>query len=549
MTTRAARRAAALPETDPRRQAFDMARIALRELGRPETELTELAERCGMDMSMVEPYVPYGGATSWDELTTYLRGETRRSEYDQLNYQLQTIMNNVLQARDMTDADRAAAIGAVATGFAERAAAIPGRADAEVAEEMGLDDPDELDEINEGEADDTPRPTGSWWKRHRKVSAKDAPAPMADATSSFIAFREGPTWRWFAAYSNRYYDNLKEVFPEASHQRFLDWADADPGSRYPELWDWHTPVGVGTFGLKEAGKLGMGRADFLDYQDGIALAGGYFYPEFADAAETLSKTQNLGTSHGFGFAPWDFNTKDGSYENHLTFEISPLPRQRAANFGTTFLADLGLKEDTMQFRADRRAFLVGIHGEIKVKAMEKALGEHAQGLKEAGIDFKDVDFAAALATPAPAAAAPATSTPAAAVETPAAPAAASSELVAAMREAMAPVTTAIETLTTRLTAVEQRDGPAAVDAQVAAMIRPRIQAPAETPSTSSSNIIRGNSAMVIRAKDGAEATPTLIPPHLQRYARGLGFEAVAADTEPAVPNAPASEAAAAAATA
>lgn len=498
---------------------FQRTRAALKEIGEDSPErLREIATKCGCDYDTViaNVYRPYGGAESFDDLQTYMRAETRRMAFNELNWQFNGLLDNIQADANLTEADRASRIIALAEDFASRAAAVPAHADAEVADDMV----EAAEDVSE--ADDT---RGGWWaqKRRQKAAVKDQ--PILDATSNFVAFKEGDTWRFVTAYSNRYYDNLKEVFPEASHERFLAWADADPPGRYPELWDWHTPVGVSTYGMKEAFKLGMGRADFLDYQDGIAVAAGYFYPEFNDAAEALSKTPGLGVSHGFGYAPWALNEKDGSYSEHFVFELSPLPRARAANFGTTFLTDLGIKEKDMNFRPDRRAFLVGIHGETKVKAMEKTLGDVATNMKDSGVDFKD--FAAELANmePAPAAAPAAAVTPVS--ESTPTPAAGDSlaAITNAVKEGLAPIAASVEDLTKRMGALEtsQKD----VDARAAELFGPRMRPPAAagtTPSEDPSNVVRGNSRMVAAAKDGAQETPLNIPPHLVRYAGMLGLQ-------------------------
>ena len=178
----------------------------------------------------------------------------------------------------------------------------------------------------------------------------------------------------------------------------------------------------------------------------------------------------------------------------------------------------------MQFRPDRRAFLVGVHGETKVKAMEKSLGEAALNLKDSGVDFKD--FAAELAKldePAPPAPA------AASASSPVTPAQADpaggdplEAIRGAVKDAVQPLTTAVDELRGRMEAFETREKD--VDGRVAAMFAPRVRPPAATtPSTDPANVVRGNSGMVAAAKDGAKLDPSNIPPHLRHYAEGFGL--------------------------
>jgi hypothetical protein len=234
-------------------------------------------------------------------------------------------------------------------------------------------------------------------KRKGAAYAARLPAEWTDSgskeatPSSFAAFKAADgSWRWLAVHSNNFYDRTGEVFPAAAHKEYVAWVDGTKA--YPELWDWHTP-------------FRMGKADVIDYdaQTGFMISGGYFYPGHEAEAEALAADPELGVSHGYEYGEKDLQA-DGSYRSYRTFEISPLPRHRAANNATMFLTELR-EENTMAFASEKRAYLVEKHGERAVKSMEDQLAAASSGMKSMGVSFKDfgdpepVNASAASAAP------------------------------------------------------------------------------------------------------------------------------------------------------
>lgn len=205
--------------------------------------------------------------------------------------------------------------------------------------------------------------------------------PAADAKKSLKSgFRsyQAPdgSWRWIAVHSNNFEDREGEIFPARVHKAFVEHVDRS--KEFPYLWDWHIP-------------FVMGRADMVDFDadSGMVVSAGTFFAGQEHAAKALSERGDLGVSHGYTYD--DEDLIDGVYHAYKTFEISPLPLDRAANEGTFFLAAEQLKENVMGFSKDKRDYLVGIHGEASVKAMEDLMVTNAKAMKEAGISFKDFD--------------------------------------------------------------------------------------------------------------------------------------------------------------
>lgn len=187
-------------------------------------------------------------------------------------------------------------------------------------------------------------------------------------------------YRWFAVYSNNYRDedNPPEIISEKSHRAFIDLVDAGAVD-YPELWHWHIP---GT---------AWGKADWLDYADGFAVASGYVYPGHEKEAETLSQLGDIRVSHGMP-SRFIVRSKDDPtiIDFHVTTEISDLPGFAAANPLTEFAVIYG-KESEMALSPEKREYLAKLGlGEDAIKEIEGNLASKAQAAAEAGRESKEV---------------------------------------------------------------------------------------------------------------------------------------------------------------
>jgi hypothetical protein len=276
-----------------------------------------------------------------------------------------------------------------------------------------------------------------------------------------------------AIYSNNFRDREKEIFPEAAHLEFVKHVERT--KEYPYLWNWHVP-------------LVMGRADAIDYDrtSGMAIAAGYFFPGQEHAAKALSDMgEELGVSHGYEY-PED-SLVNGVYGKYRTFEISPLPRTKAANDGTMFASIEDLEgESKMPLRTEVREHLVKTNGEAAVKALESLMTANSKAMKAAGIDFKDFDAEDGHVhddTQAASAAAATGSRSVPVGATTAAEAVNIADLViAAVKEANAPIMD-------RLDALERADE----DKIAAKYLRPRVGDPAHgvRPGTDDSTLVTG----------------------------------------------------------
>lgn len=223
---------------------------------------------------------------------------------------------------------------------------------------------------------------------------------VEDLLPGFTLWKEASgQYRWFTFYSNNFRDDdhPSEIISKESHERFVEMVDKGIVD-YPELWLWHVPVA-------------WGKADWLAYTDGLALASGTVFPEYNHVAEALSKEKGLATSHGMPKTMVVYDDRDKSVIRfHITKEISPLPLSRAANKRTGFLI---LKDVDMPLDADKRDWLINT-AKLKpefVKSLEDQIDAVAAQAKADGVETKEVS-ADPAATPAPTVPTPAVPAPA-----------------------------------------------------------------------------------------------------------------------------------------
>lgn len=203
-------------------------------------------------------------------------------------------------------------------------------------------------------------------------------ANQVKSMPGFTLFKEASgLYRWFSIYSNNFRDNdhPSEIISESSHKLFLEMVDKGLVD-YPELWLWHVPYV-------------WGKADWLDYADGFALASGTVYPGFEGLAENLAKESNLATSHGMPLRVILRDPQDQSVIRfHITKEISPLPLRAAANKRTGFVILKG--DDEMPLGKDKKEWLLGkgIPEEF-LTTLEKELDGMSAEAKASGVESKE----------------------------------------------------------------------------------------------------------------------------------------------------------------
>lgn len=148
--------------------------------------------------------------------------------------------------------------------------------------------------------------------------------PDALPVQGFKLLDDSDEFEWMAWYTNNFEDREKQIIAEHAIADYVERVEKglDP---YPELWYFHTP------GTKH------GQATKLFQLDHFALALGTFDSgPVADGFKShyQKDTSKLGVSHGFLY-PTNMLV-DGVYHAFTTFEISPLPMDKAANQFTSF---------------------------------------------------------------------------------------------------------------------------------------------------------------------------------------------------------------------
>lgn len=220
--------------------------------------------------------------------------------------------------------------------------------------------------------------------RRLKVADHAIPASVksVDEGEDFLVWKDAKTnrVRWFAVYSNNFLDDdhPREIISAKSHERFVEMVDQGLVD-YPELWLWHLD---GT---------AWGKADWVEYADGFALASGYVYPGFEDVAENVSRMKGLGVSHGMVKPMMVYDPADKRVIIfHVTHEISPLPGWAAANKLTGFSV-YGKGENTMPIAEAKKDFLedTGLKSAV-IAQVEEKLKATSKAALEAGLESKEV---------------------------------------------------------------------------------------------------------------------------------------------------------------
>lgn len=160
--------------------------------------------------------------------------------------------------------------------------------------------------------------------------------------SMFLKQLPDGSLRWAAVYSNSFRDddNPPEIISAESHREYVKAVDAgltDP----PVLQIWHEP------------SLTVGSADWVAYSEVsedkvFAVAGGAIHPEAEELVKSLVAAfgDELVLSHGF-YALERSKEDSSVITNHLTEEITLLPRYAAANKLTFPVIYQQEKETTM----------------------------------------------------------------------------------------------------------------------------------------------------------------------------------------------------------
>lgn len=375
------------------------------------------AARCGYEtvpVAIVESWMPFGGATSFDEMDQYVQARDQEEAVYALQSAFTGIVENIIAGEDPWST-KLAKIVAAANAMQDRL----GESPRNVLEDSGWRD------------DQGP----SLWQR--LLGRKTAPAAPVTAAGpgTFQSFRDADgRLRFLTVYTNCFEDSYKTKFSYRAHEEFVEYCDGE--QVYPELWLWHTP---GT-------RLGV--ADYLALtSEGFMVASGVYDDGLEPVVERLEAMGPLDVSHGF-----DYKTLGGIrggvvQPGYRSFEISILPLGKAANkVGTGFVPNV---EETTMFTAEKREFLTKIVGDaLAVEKLEKSLEEVASRAKAEGHEFtwRDLEgVSLAPTTPAPGTPAPASTSDHTEAD----------DVVGAVRAMLEPIVKANADIIERLTALEK----------------------------------------------------------------------------------------------
>lgn len=217
---------------------------------------------------------------------------------------------------------------------------------------------------------------------------KDTEQAATDPSDgTVVAFKDASgAYRWLTVHTNKFRDKTGEIFEDAAHKEYVEWANSEKGF-LPVLRFWHAPKG-----MPPGSKFDLGQADALGYDDnGFVVASGTFYDHMQDVAERLAGAKDLGCSHGYLYRVGD--KQNGVFKRYRSFEVSILPRPFEANQLT--LSGVG-EEGSMLGAKQREAFVTYL-GEDRTKAIEDQMTGLRALAETTGIDYKDV--AASLVEP------------------------------------------------------------------------------------------------------------------------------------------------------
>lgn len=383
--------------------------------------------------------LPFGGATSWDELDQYLAAQDLANETRQATWEFQRMVENVLDKQDVSLSEKSAMISALANGLPERVSeieeeegeekswlktitdAISGKAAMQAAAINDLPDSDFAYIETGGKKDDGGK-TAPRSLRHypihdaahiRNALARAAQMMKRGGKSGTIARRAMPkiraaakrekigeaseegksifkvfkdktgNFRWIGFVTNKWRDRDQaaapekggEILSEAAHKDMVEWANAVPEKRMPFLMAWHSKDHTHEH-----------RADFLEYHNGFVIASGQLAQKEADSIQRISDSYNLGMSHGMYVRDGWRNKEDNTIiEKYRTFEVSYLPLEYAANPWTDFVA--AVEEKSMN--DERKQFLQHLMGEEFVEQVLEEADSKAATLQVEGVESKE----------------------------------------------------------------------------------------------------------------------------------------------------------------
>ncbi len=327
------------------------------------------------EATVEKAFVPHG-IISFDELDEVQRASAMVRHADDTVDSFQQMVNNIIHDDSL---DRESALNRLVNELTQRIEGV-----VKIQHNMKETDGDvDGESASEGKLD---------------APQQDLPNPNKEANESgFLVWKDkSGVWRWMAVYSNKFRDDdyIPEIISEKSHKTFERLVD-DGIVPMPELWAWHIPGSH------------WGQADMVTYSDGFSLAVGHFYEgkeQYAlHMSEAMERGEDIAVSHGMP-AQWIIRNEEDptTIDFHITREISPLPRDAAANKMTGFVVFKELGDTEMPIPEAKKEWLkdvVGLEPDF-IESLESGLAKQASDADEAGIESKEVEDAKATAAKA-----------------------------------------------------------------------------------------------------------------------------------------------------
>lgn len=283
-----------------------------------------------MDMPMAMDVEP--APTSFEQLDAMQVARDQAKTVMEVTYATEDLVRNILHDSQMDPKQKASAINAVTSEFANRVSSVASK----IAKKVGI--------VTEAKK-----------KNNSILIEKD---------------KDG-NWRWVGWVSNNFVDWDGDIISEDAHKEYVDWWDKNQDVS-PVFVAWHTP-----------GTARKSPVDFMMYENGFLITSGPLEEEEAAGLLKAQKQTDLGMSHGtfvFGRDPKDPRV----ITKYRMYEVSDLPLVKAANPFTDF--ETIVKEVGM----DKIAYLAQILGsEEKAKAFLEKTGLKQKALQEAEIESKE----------------------------------------------------------------------------------------------------------------------------------------------------------------
>lgn len=424
------------------------------EIPEPSTkELLEQVEALQKDYGMTAMSMPDdvpAGPTSFDELDAARAAQEQASELSEASYDAQSLVRNILNHPMMEPKAKAAAIKEVGTGFEKRVTDILAAPAEPVEKDLDLLSVESIlaynnrhtnlveqlidkAKVSYASRQDMPDEnfalvTERGGKKIRKYlihdkshvrnalaraaqemaaggeAAADAKAAMpkiraaakkfgvemsmAKEKNAIIVEKDKTgSWRWIGWVSNNFQDTDGDIISKEAHEKYVAFLDAHP-EMAPAFITWHTP-----------GTMRKSLPDFWAFENGFLIMSGPLTEPEAEKLIKAGSTIDLGMSHGTFVLRRDPNDSR-VVTDYLTYEVSDLPRENAANPFTAI--ETMAKEANNMNKLD---FLAQYVGEDRAKELMAQTEQAQKALQDQGVMSKSTDKPDdAPATLAPAAA-------------------------------------------------------------------------------------------------------------------------------------------------